>query len=167
MSQENVEIVRDLFGATNERDFPRAMSHYAHDVELVADPNVLNRERSRAATRLDSGSVTGWRHLSLAITSTSRKRGTWVTLSFSTQLAMGGGEAVERRSAAKRHSFTDFAAARLFASRFIPAAPKPLKPPGCRSRRGTFREPFPANCATDRRAPFASSARLPAAVAGL
>jgi ketosteroid isomerase-like protein len=41
MSQENVEIVRDLFGATNERDFPRAMSHYAHDVELVADPNAF------------------------------------------------------------------------------------------------------------------------------
>jgi ketosteroid isomerase-like protein len=36
MSQENLEIVRDLFAATNERDFPRAMSHYAEDVELVA-----------------------------------------------------------------------------------------------------------------------------------
>jgi ketosteroid isomerase-like protein len=32
--------VCDLFAATNERDFPRAMSHYAEDVELVADPNV-------------------------------------------------------------------------------------------------------------------------------
>jgi ketosteroid isomerase-like protein len=37
MSEENVEIVRDLFAATNERDFPRAMSHYAEDVVLVVD----------------------------------------------------------------------------------------------------------------------------------
>jgi ketosteroid isomerase-like protein len=37
MSEENVEVVRDLFAATNEQDFPRAMSHYAEDVELVAD----------------------------------------------------------------------------------------------------------------------------------
>ena len=37
MSQENVELVRDQFAATNERDFPRAMSHYAEDVELVVD----------------------------------------------------------------------------------------------------------------------------------
>jgi ketosteroid isomerase-like protein len=35
MSQANVEIVLDQFAATNERDFPRAMSHYAEDVELV------------------------------------------------------------------------------------------------------------------------------------
>jgi ketosteroid isomerase-like protein len=37
MSQENVEVVRDQFAATNERDFPRAMSYYAEDVELVVD----------------------------------------------------------------------------------------------------------------------------------
>jgi ketosteroid isomerase-like protein len=37
MSQENVEVVCDQFAATNERDFPRAMSHYAEDVVLVAD----------------------------------------------------------------------------------------------------------------------------------
>jgi hypothetical protein len=35
MSQENVDVVRDQFAATNERDFRRAMSHYAEDVELV------------------------------------------------------------------------------------------------------------------------------------
>jgi ketosteroid isomerase-like protein len=35
MSQENVDVVLDQFAATNERDFPRAMSHYAEDVELV------------------------------------------------------------------------------------------------------------------------------------
>jgi ketosteroid isomerase-like protein len=35
MSQENVEVVLDQFAATNERDFARAMSHYAEDVELV------------------------------------------------------------------------------------------------------------------------------------
>ena len=37
MSQENVEVVRDQFAAVNERDFPRAMGHYAEDVELVVD----------------------------------------------------------------------------------------------------------------------------------
>ena len=37
MSRENVEVVCDQFAATNERDFPRAMSHYAEDVELVVD----------------------------------------------------------------------------------------------------------------------------------
>jgi len=35
MSQENVEIVRDQFGATNEGDFARALGYYADDVELV------------------------------------------------------------------------------------------------------------------------------------
>jgi ketosteroid isomerase-like protein len=35
MSQENVEIVRDQYAATNEQAFARAMSHYAEDVELV------------------------------------------------------------------------------------------------------------------------------------
>jgi ketosteroid isomerase-like protein len=35
MSRENVEIVRDQYAATNERDFARAMSHYAEDVEMV------------------------------------------------------------------------------------------------------------------------------------
>ena len=37
MSQKNVDVVRDQFAATNERDFTRAMSHYAEDVELVVD----------------------------------------------------------------------------------------------------------------------------------
>ncbi len=37
MPEPNVEIVLDQFAATNERDFPRAMSHYAEDVELVVD----------------------------------------------------------------------------------------------------------------------------------
>ena len=35
MSQENVEIVRDQYAATNELDFRRAVSHYAEDVEMV------------------------------------------------------------------------------------------------------------------------------------
>ena len=39
MSQESVDVVLDQFAATNERDFPRAMSHYAEDVELVVDPD--------------------------------------------------------------------------------------------------------------------------------
>jgi ketosteroid isomerase-like protein len=41
MSQENVEVVCDQFAATNERDFPRAMSHYAEDVELVVHPDAF------------------------------------------------------------------------------------------------------------------------------
>jgi ketosteroid isomerase-like protein len=35
MSQENVEIVRGQFEATNRRDFPAAMAAYAEDVVLV------------------------------------------------------------------------------------------------------------------------------------
>ena len=35
MSQENLEIVLDQYAATDERDFRRAMSHYAEDVEMV------------------------------------------------------------------------------------------------------------------------------------
>lgn len=49
MSRENVEIVRGQFAAVNERDFPRAMSHYAEDVVLVVDPGAF----------LDSGTFTG------------------------------------------------------------------------------------------------------------
>src|SRR5436190_18539180 len=41
MSQENVEVVADQYAATNERDFERAMSHYAADVELIAPPGYL------------------------------------------------------------------------------------------------------------------------------
>jgi ketosteroid isomerase-like protein len=41
MSEENVEVVRDQFAATNERDFPRAMSLYAEDVELIVDPDAF------------------------------------------------------------------------------------------------------------------------------
>jgi ketosteroid isomerase-like protein len=41
MSQENVEVVRQHYAPTNERDFPRAMSDYAEDVELVVDPQAF------------------------------------------------------------------------------------------------------------------------------
>jgi ketosteroid isomerase-like protein len=41
MSEENVQVVRDHFAATNEGDFPRAMSDYADDVELVVDRNAF------------------------------------------------------------------------------------------------------------------------------
>ena len=49
MSKENVDVVLDQFAATNERDFPRAMSHYAEDVELVVHPDAF----------LQSGTFTG------------------------------------------------------------------------------------------------------------
>jgi ketosteroid isomerase-like protein len=41
MSQEKVQVVLDQFAATNERDFPRAMSFYAEDVELHVDPDAF------------------------------------------------------------------------------------------------------------------------------
>jgi ketosteroid isomerase-like protein len=41
MQRVNVEIVRDQYAATNERDFERVMSHYADDVELVVPPNLF------------------------------------------------------------------------------------------------------------------------------
>jgi ketosteroid isomerase-like protein len=37
MAQDDVEVVRDQFAATNERDFARAMGHYAEDVVLVVE----------------------------------------------------------------------------------------------------------------------------------
>jgi ketosteroid isomerase-like protein len=49
MSKENVEVVRDQFAATNERDFPRAMSHYAEGVELIVNHDAF----------LQSGTFTG------------------------------------------------------------------------------------------------------------
>jgi len=41
MSQDDVDVVRDQFAATNERDFQRAMSYYAEDVELVVHPDAF------------------------------------------------------------------------------------------------------------------------------
>jgi ketosteroid isomerase-like protein len=37
MPRRGVDVVREQFEATNERDFPRAMSLYAEDVVLVVD----------------------------------------------------------------------------------------------------------------------------------
>jgi len=37
MSERDVDVVLDQFAAVNERDFERAMSHYADDVELFVD----------------------------------------------------------------------------------------------------------------------------------
>jgi ketosteroid isomerase-like protein len=41
MSQENVDLIRAQFEATNERDFERAMSFYADDVVLVVEPDAF------------------------------------------------------------------------------------------------------------------------------
>jgi ketosteroid isomerase-like protein len=38
MAEGNVEIIRDQYAAVNERDWARAMGHYAEDVELHAQP---------------------------------------------------------------------------------------------------------------------------------
>jgi ketosteroid isomerase-like protein len=40
VSQENVEIVLDQYAATDERDFRRAMSYYAEDVEMVVPTGI-------------------------------------------------------------------------------------------------------------------------------
>jgi ketosteroid isomerase-like protein len=41
MSNEDVEVVRDQFAATNERDFARAMRYYADDVVLIVAPHAF------------------------------------------------------------------------------------------------------------------------------
>lgn len=51
MSQANVEVVREQFAATNAQDFPRAMTFYAEDVELIVEPGAF----------LDSGRFPGKR----------------------------------------------------------------------------------------------------------
>jgi ketosteroid isomerase-like protein len=49
MARDDVEVVLDQFAAVNERDFPRAMGHYAEDVELVVHADAF----------LESGTFTG------------------------------------------------------------------------------------------------------------
>jgi ketosteroid isomerase-like protein len=41
MSQQDVEVIRDQYAAVNERDWERAMSHYAEEVELVVGGEFL------------------------------------------------------------------------------------------------------------------------------
>src|SRR5215208_3899479 len=41
MAREGVQVVLDQFAAVNERDFERAMSLYADDVQLVVDPRAF------------------------------------------------------------------------------------------------------------------------------
>jgi ketosteroid isomerase-like protein len=79
VSQENVDVVLDQFAATNERDFPRAMSHYAEDVELFVDPGGF----LSAGTIKGRDAVGQWfadwlTTFEPGITSTSPKRVTWV-----------------------------------------------------------------------------------------
>jgi ketosteroid isomerase-like protein len=49
LPQENVDLVRDHYAATNERDFGRAMSHYSEDVELVVPSGHLRAGTFRGA----------------------------------------------------------------------------------------------------------------------
>jgi ketosteroid isomerase-like protein len=55
MSQENVELVRDAYAATNERDFERMRSLYAEDVELV-----VHAPGIRAGTFRGLDAAGGW-----------------------------------------------------------------------------------------------------------
>src|SRR5256885_17201196 len=41
MPQRNVDVVLEQFAATNARDFPRAMTDYADDVELVVEADAF------------------------------------------------------------------------------------------------------------------------------
>jgi ketosteroid isomerase-like protein len=49
---ENIEVIRDQYTATNERDFDRAMSHYDDEVELIVHlPDIrAGRFKGRDAT---------------------------------------------------------------------------------------------------------------------
>jgi ketosteroid isomerase-like protein len=40
MSQENVEVIRDLTAAINENDFERALAHHADDIVLEAPAGI-------------------------------------------------------------------------------------------------------------------------------
>jgi ketosteroid isomerase-like protein len=42
VSEQDLEVIRDQYTATNERDFDRAMGHYADDVILVVEEGFLN-----------------------------------------------------------------------------------------------------------------------------
>jgi ketosteroid isomerase-like protein len=42
MPEDPIEVIRDQYAATNERDFERAMSFYADDVVLVVEEGFLN-----------------------------------------------------------------------------------------------------------------------------
>jgi ketosteroid isomerase-like protein len=42
VSEADVDVLRDQFEAVNERDFERAMNHYADDVVLVIEEGFLN-----------------------------------------------------------------------------------------------------------------------------
>jgi ketosteroid isomerase-like protein len=42
MSEADVDVLRDQFAAVNERDFKRAMDHYADEVVLVVEEGFLN-----------------------------------------------------------------------------------------------------------------------------
>src|SRR4026209_599195 len=42
MSEGDLEVLRDQYDAVNERDWGRAMSHYADDVRLTVHPEFLN-----------------------------------------------------------------------------------------------------------------------------
>lgn len=54
MADGDAEIVRDQYAATNERDFERAMGHYADDVELVVPAGI------RGGTFHGREAVGGW-----------------------------------------------------------------------------------------------------------
>lgn len=56
MSEQDVEVIRDQFEAVNERDFERAMGHYADDVVLKAEGEAV----ANPGTYEGKQAVGGW-----------------------------------------------------------------------------------------------------------
>jgi ketosteroid isomerase-like protein len=82
MSQENVEAVCDQFAATNARDFPRAMSHYAEDVELVVHPDAfLERGTFKGRHAVGQWFANWLTTFEPGYHFDTRKRGIWLTSS--------------------------------------------------------------------------------------
>jgi ketosteroid isomerase-like protein len=42
MAEDDLDVVRDQYDAVNERDWRRAMGHYADDVRLIVGPPYIN-----------------------------------------------------------------------------------------------------------------------------
>ena len=130
MSQQNVEVVRDQFAAVNERDFPRAMSHYAEDVELIVDrEGFLEGGRFNGREAVGQWFADWFETFERGYRSRSRRRGIWANSSFSTRPITAAGEPAGSRCTGKRDTCTAYAAARSSGSSCTAARPVPSKPP--------------------------------------
>ena len=60
MSQADIEILRDQYEAVNERDWKRAMSHYAEDVVLSVPPGETGLNAFEPGTVEGKEAVGAW-----------------------------------------------------------------------------------------------------------